>query len=417
MKNLRLLTLLLLIAQLSFAQSTDQCRKIVDLTIESINNSSAAQLSASLSDDFVIAGQKGEIAKMVLNQLLAQLGESVKSHKETHQNKSKKTLELKYDIEYETMGSREATFVFDEDNLLKELDLFTMEVKTLEGESQVIKNTKDIIEIPFEMAGNLIMVDVLLNGKKRKFILDSGSPRVILNSAHISKNDAEHKTISSSEGVGGSISGMNIDKVESLDFSGIQLNKQEVITLDLSHLKEELGHEFYGLIGFEMIKDYDVIFDYEKQILTLITPNTYETYKNENFPNNQTETIPFELHGHIPIIKAEIDNKILTFGIDCGGEVNLIDESMFQALEKSTCKIETDELVGADNNKIEVKKGNIKKMTIGNKIFKKTPTVYSDISHLNTGHQINLDGLVGYPFLSQQKTIISFNRKELIFVE
>ena len=103
-------------------------------------------------------------------------------------------------------------------------------------------------------------------------------------------------------------------------------------------------------------------------------------------------------------------------GIDCGAEVNLIDDDLFKALKKSTTKRKTDYLVGADNDRIAVKKGEIKRLMLGTKSFGKLPTAYSDISHLNKAYKIKTDGLIGFPVLSKQKTLISYDRKELIFI-
>ena len=86
-------------------------------------------------------------------------------------------------------------------------------------------------------------------------------------------------------------------------------------------------------------------------------------------------------------------------------------------LKKYISQIKIDKLVGADNNPKKIKKGEIKKMIIGNKEFKNLTTVFSDISHLNEAYGLNLDGLVGYQVLSKQKTLISFARKEMIFIE
>lgn len=417
MKYLKIPVFLLFIAQVSFAQDISKCRKIIDLTIESINNGSSEGLSPYLSDDFAIAGQKGEIAKMVLTQLFSQLGDKVKSQQEIKLNEMGKGLEFVYNINYEKMGLKEATFLFNEDNLLKELSLFRMEIKTMNNATKIEKSSQDIMEIPFTMAGNLIAVKVRLNGEFKTFVLDSGSPKVILNSKYIIEADTTRKTISSSQGVSGNISGMDIIKIEELHFSGIQLNNQEVLTLDLSHLEEELETELHGLIGYELIKDYDIIFDYKNLKLTLISPDIYESYKSENLSNATLTSIPFKLEGHIPIVEAEVGNKKYSYGIDSGAESNLISQTLFESLKKNIKGIRTDELIGADNHPKKVKKGKIKKTKIGTKCFKNLTTVFSDISHLNEGYKLSLDGLIGYELFSKQKTLISFKRREMIFIE
>ena len=418
MKQLKPLLVILFFTKVIFAQEAEECRKIVNYTIESINSGSSQSLDNYLSDDFTIAGQKGEMARLILSKLFSQLGDSVKSFNEIKQNKIENELELVYDIDYKKMGLKESTFIFDENNMLKDLKLFKIEVKKMNKQLELGKSKNDIIEIPFTMAGNLIAVEVLLNGEKRKFLLDSGSPKVILNSKYITKKDTtSRKTITSSKGVNGNISGMDIIQVNELDFNGIKFDNQEVITLDLSHLEESLETDFYGLIGYELIKDYDIIFDYEKHVLTLINPAIFEKYKNENLSAASLEHIPFDLEGHIPVVKSKVGSSTLSFGIDCGAESNLISDKLFEQLKEHTKHIEVDELIGAENKPKEANKGEILETHIGNKTFKNLPTIFSDIDHLNEGYKMDIDGLFGYEVLNKQKTLISYERKEMIFIE
>ena len=416
MKYLKNFLITLLFSQVIFAQDINECRKVVDITIESINNGSSESLSNYLSDDFTIAGQEGELAKKVLNLLFSQLGDSVKSYDEVKQNKTDSGLELVYNIDYERKGLKEATFIFNESNLLKDLTLFEMEVKT-KKDSKIEKSSLDIIEIPFTMARNLIAVKVLLNGEYRTFILDTGASGTILNSKYIAENDTSMRSISSSEGVSGIISGLNIEKVELLDFSGIKMSNQKILTLDLSHLEESLETKLYGLIGYDMIKDYDIIFDYNKLKITLINPSIFKKYKDEDLSDVSLDRVPFDLEGHIPIVKAQVGNTTLSYGIDCGAESNLISDKLFEPLKSYIKRIKIDKLIGVGNQPKEVKKGKVKKTKIGNKYFKRLKTVFSDISHLNEGYKIDIDGLIGYEVLCKQRTLISYNRKEMIFIE
>lgn len=408
---------LFILSQLTFAQDITECRKVIEQTIQSINNNSADKLIPLLANDFTIAGQQGSVAKLVLNKLLSQMGETVISHEEIDQIRSEGELKLKYSIAYQKMGVKEATFIFNANNLLKDLHLFKMEVKRLEQESKIERSAHKVIEIPFEMAGKLIAVDVLLNGKKRKFLLDSGAPRVIVNSKYLSIKGTSLRSISSSTGVSGNINGMDIEEVEQLDFVGIQLNNQKVITLNLSHLEEELEYEIYGLIGYELIKNYDILFDYGNQMLTLVDPEHFEEYLKVELANSQLKIVSFKMERHIPTITAVIGRKELKLGIDSGAESNLINKGLFNTLEEEVANIIIEELVGAGDNPKTVKKGQIKTIKIGDKDFKDSPTLFGDISHLNKSYNVSLDGLIGYPILSKQKTFISFKRNELMFID
>ncbi len=419
MKVITTLMFATFLVQSIFSQDIEKCRDVVKITTEAVNTKSTVELEKYLATDFEIAGQKGEIAKMVLNQLFTQLGETVQSYTETSSEIIENSLTLIYSITYSKMGQKSATFVFDEHNKLKKLELFKMEVKTMDNsKSKISKPENETITIPFIMVGNLIAVEVMLNDEKKMFLFDSGSPKVVLNSKHISTNNTVNKkVISSSKGAGGNISGMDIEKLGKLEFGGIIMENQNVLTLDISHLEESLETKIYGLIGYELIKDYDLLFDYENKEMTLINPDLYNQYKTEKLLNYELTIVPFNLSSHIPIIKARIGSKDYSFGIDCGAEANLMDDNLLAPMSKYLKHTETDTLSGADKNRIQVTKGFIKKTIIGGKRFKKMETVFNDMSHLNNGYKLKLDGLMGYELLSKQKTLISYRRKQMILIE
>jgi len=413
--------LVTLMTQAVISQDIKKCREIIKITAEAVNTGSSVELEKYLAPNFEIADQKGDLAKKILKQLFTQLGDTIQSSLELSFEMNEKSLTIIHSFSYSKMGQKNATFVFDEDNKLKKLALFEMEVKTMDSSKRnFIKPQNAIIKIPFFMIGNLIATEVRLNNEKKVFLFDSGSPKVILNSRYISINDSVYKkTISSSKGVGGNISGMDIEEVKKLEFGGIIMKDQDVLTLDISHLEKGLKTdiEIYGLIGYELIKDYDLLFDYEKKELTLIDPVSFNQYKNEHFFDHKLSIIPFNLSSHIPVFNGRIANKDYFFGIDCGAEINLMNDDLLALMYKHLKNTKIDTLLGADKNHKEITKGLIKETIIGGKKFKNMETLFSNISHLNNGYKLKLDGLMGYELLSKQKTLISYHRKQLILIE
>lgn len=419
MKKTVLIILLLSIAIVTKAQNTEKCRNIVQIAINSVNTQSTSVLTKHLADNFEIANQKGEIAKIVLKQLIKQLNDTIISYKETEKLTNDSILTLKYQLTYKKIGEKQAIFSFNKENKITHLELLKIMVKRMEkSERKIIKPNNNVLTVPFRTIGKLIGVNVILNGKERLFLFDSGSPSIIVNSKYLTKNDTiKYRTISDSKGINGNISNMDIENIDNLNFAGIELNNQKIITIDLSHLEESLDEKIYGLIGYEIFKDYDLLFDYQKRELLLIKPEYFNQYKKDSLNKNKITILPIELQKHIPVIKATIGKTEYTFGIDCGAETNLINEKLFLPLKKHLKKIKKDTLNGADNNRKEVLKGIVKKTKIGNIKFKNMTTVFSDISHLNNAYKVKIDGLLGYEFLSKKKILISYKRKELIFIE
>ncbi len=406
----------LFIHQIGFAQNIEQCTKVVEKTITAINNKSSDVLEPHLAEDFILNGITGVKAKMVVKPLFTQLDETINIYDKISEEKTDNTLTLVYKIQYQKLGKKNATFIFNANNELVNLNLFEMQVKTMKGDAKVKKSDQKITTIPFDIAENLIAVDVWLNGEKRKFILDTGAPKVILNSKHITQNEGKKNSFSTAKGVGGNISGMDIHQIESLDFAGIKLENEDLLTMDLAHLEEELETEFYGLIGYELVKEYDLLFDYQKQELTIINPDNFEEFKKDKLANKELTSIPFILSKHIPIVEGVTADRSLAYGVDSGAGTNLLDDDLFAPMKKSLKKIGEDDLTGADNRMKVVKKGLVKSTAFGTKYFKKLDTVFSDISHLNEGYKVQLDGILGYPVLSKQPTLLSYKRKELIFI-
>ena len=104
------------------------------------------------------------------------------------------------------------------------------------------------------------------------------------------------------------------------------------------------------------------------------------------------------------------------FGIDTGAETNLIDVSKESSVIKSFKNQREDKLTGAGSIEKTIKIGEIKTLFIGKEKFENVTTVFSDISHLNNGYNLNIDGLIGFEVLSKQITLLSFKRRELVFV-
>lgn len=63
-----------------------------------------------------------------------------------------------------------------------------------------------------------------------------------------------------------------------------------------------------------------------------------------------------------------------------------------------------------------MRSGRVKRLTIGDREFRRVPTVFNDMSHLNLSLGHGLDGLIGFPVLSAQRTVLSYRSGRLIFL-
>lgn len=150
MKTFAPLFFIILYVQIGFSQDIDSCRAVVVQTVKAINAESEIVIEPHLAADFEMAGNKGEIAKLVANQLISQLGDTIESYEEVSQKFEENKLVLTYSFTYAERGQKNATFVLNEQNLLLKMELFTIQVKVMEDkEASVIKPKNKRMSIPF----------------------------------------------------------------------------------------------------------------------------------------------------------------------------------------------------------------------------------------------------------------------------
>ncbi len=422
MKRISFVALLLFSVVCLKAQSLTDCENVVKEAVNAINGYSVETLRPYLSSDFECSGQKGDVANLVLNATigkLEQLNASVTEYKKVSERQDGNTLTLVYSFTYSKLGERNTTFVFNEENKIKSLDLLKATVKQADKGGKFEKPQAKVITVPITLSkDNLIVTQAVINGEKHNFIIDSGCPILYLNSKYFREKEDKGTHVSTSEDVNGKISGgQDVITVDSFDFNGICADSIKVMMSDLSHL--ENGTEVYGLIGYDVYRDYDLLFDYRHKTLTLIDPDYTETFLKEH--RYKYEEVPFDMSKamrHIPIIKAQVDTASLTFGIDCGATSNLIDSERWDEFKNMMKRVKTTKLKGISNDEgKEVHDGKLKRLKIGGKTFKNTRTVFNDVSHFNMSKDERIDGLIGYEVLSRQKTIMSYRNRKLIFLK
>ncbi len=415
MKRLTFLFVALLCAFHAYSQDVTECRKVVNIAVDAVNNRSTDELKKYLASDFTCAGKSGAIAIKVMELLVTQLDEHISDIRKISEQQENGTLTLVYDFNYsKKLGHKNATFVFNANNQLKQLELLSVQVKTLDKKTDFETPAQEIITVPMEIQDNMIVVTAKLNGIERKFIFDSGAQSLYLNSRYFGKDTIN--SISGAKSVNSSISGQDIIPIDSFDFYGIKTQNKDFVMSDLSHLLKDEG--IYGLIGYQVVKDYDWLFDYANKTLTLIKPDKTADYINKM--QYTTYEIPIQMTSetsHIPFVKGKIGTEEVSLGIDCGAAANLLDIALFDKLKNNLTDITTTELAGVSTQKTDVQKASVKSLALGKKLFENVSTVFNNMNHLNSRWENKIDGLIGYEILSKQKTIVSLRNKKIIFIQ
>ena len=117
-----------------------------------------------------------------------------------------------------------------------------------------------IKKVDFELDGGIILVEALLNNSTQTFVLDSGAPGLILN--NYNKGKKKKKKKEQVTGINGTAQAYSVI-IENFVWAGISYPKMEAISMDLSHLESITKRKISGLLGYDLIKDFEVFLDYE----------------------------------------------------------------------------------------------------------------------------------------------------------
>ncbi len=257
--------------------------------------------------------------------------------------------------------------------------------------------------IPMEVIRGMIYLEAEMNGQKGQFILDTGAPMLIINQKM--ESQSTKNALSFGEGIS-----VTETQVASFNFANIHQENIDALALDISHLEKASGRNIMGLIGYNVLAQFELFFDFDHQLLHLIQ------IKPKSSPSLQSPSasIDFKLYDHLPIVKVKIRGKTLRLGIDTGAASNLMDESVLAYLDASDIQyLPKEEIQGLDKKVKVVQSGLIQQLKVKNASFGETKFLFTDLSFLreHTGYQI--DGLLGSPFFSKASFSINYPKRKI----
>jgi hypothetical protein len=253
----------------------------------------------------------------------------------------------------------------------------------------------------------------MLNGQEAKFILDSGAPMLVINSAADTTNS--NVIASLAQGIGGSIQNMGTTHIRNFTWAGGTNLFFDTISMDLSHLESELGMKFTGLISKAELEPFETYIDYKaKKIRLFLLDKNGKLTEPEKLQAPQKK-MKLDIRRHIACLNVTVGKKKLFMGLDTGAQSNLLDDDLLPEFEMELSEVQTDTLRGADVNVKTVKTGIIGKTLLNKTNFPDMIYAFSDISELNNAYDLQIDGILGYPFLSQRPVSINYRKKQISF--
>ncbi len=276
------------------------------------------------------------------------------------------------------------------------------------------------VEIPIEIHNNLVVVPVILNNQlPLKFIVDTGVRTTILTEKIYS--DILHlayskKFVISAPGGENTVNAYITNNV-TIDMPGVHGRGHAMLVLenDFLELKNSLGSEVHGILGYELFSRFVVKIDYEAKVLTLMAPQRFK-------PSKKFARLPITVEDTKPYYVAELKINDTTsmsakLLVDTGASHGLFLDT------ESSSKI----VVPTKNISCTIGKGlgglitgrmarisllQIGKYSIPNMISS-FPDQKSYFDTLRTGATVYRNGSIGGEVLSRFQVIFDFPREKI----
>ncbi len=186
-----------------------------------------------------------------------------------------------------------------------------------------IANDLGVSRIPFDLINNHIYVDALIDGKKAHLIVDTGGAN-LLTPAAAKKFGLDGAGKMAARGVGDEAMDLAVANATEIRLGDVVLDKPVFYVVDLGSLPAIEGHDFDGLVGYEMFSRFGVTIDYARRELIVALPERFAAPAGASM-------VPFDLSDRIPIVEGSLDGLAVRLSVDTGSRVSLTLHSPFVA--------------------------------------------------------------------------------------
>jgi predicted aspartyl protease len=274
--------------------------------------------------------------------------------------------------------------------------------------------------IPFNRAGNLIVIQAKVDTTEGNFILDTGAPGLILNMTYFRHYHASSHGDDESGGITGTVSASSPTNVTAFTLGTFKYSRVEADRINLGHIENSRGIRVLGLMGMNLFKRFEMIIDYENNLiyLHLIHKKEVKTYRHEMLNDTKAyNEFPIDVKDNKLYTYGEVGGKKLTFIVDTGAESNVLDSRLPNTILENLTVNSRVLLSGTGNSKVEALSGDMKNIKMANLEITSLPVIVTNLEKMCRAYDDRcLDGMLGFDFLSMHKIGFNFvNRKMYIW--
>lgn len=260
--------------------------------------------------------------------------------------------------------------------------------------------------IPYRLSGGVMLLEGRVDQKTGTFILDTGAPYLALNQTG-SQPTVKANSISAQWMIGQT-------RTETLQIQDRIWRKLAALEIDLKHLERSNDRALLGLIGYDVLKQSELLVDPDQKLLYLLDPG-----KNIFHQTAQPEVAAtFQLADHLPLVELKIQGQTFYFGLDTGSETNLIEGWVLARLDSAAYEyIGAINIRGLDQQAKRRPLVAINQVALAGATFDNLTFTQVDFSHLNQENLMPLAGVLGGDFLNRYKYSINYPHRRFYLWE
>lgn len=257
----------------------------------------------------------------------------------------------------------------------------------------------------FKLVHGLILVEATVDGKTGTFVIDTGTPGLVLNAQPTSID-----TSFTASHLSGKVE-IGSRKVGTLNWLGLQQRNVYAYEVDLSDFERRLNHPIAGLLGTDILDEVELFLDFERQ-LVLLFPLENSSLHRFSTPK---ERFSLQTSNGIYFLDLMHNGQLLRLALDTGCGDNLLDTKTWESLQL-TDRTEEGELV-----RLRSVLGGEQLAPLSEPLLLSFPGGYESEQAFvlaNMEHVadigVHLDGVLGLPFFRSHR--ISLRLKEQLLL-
>ncbi|BAV09037.1 hypothetical protein FLA_5084 [Filimonas lacunae] len=390
---------------------------IADSVYSALDKKEVGYLLPLMDDSCVISSLPRGMNARVVPLLLAKYP-PVKAYKIIAVDKETTGTRVKMEVMYDGGKAAYPDFLLNSGGRIAELNVVKSAALNEHKSAVHVLTAPDTLSLPFIIKDDRVYIKAEVDGRKGLFLLDTGSPEMILNRAYFADSLKLLAANTATEaGAHSKAEGIWMRRVNAFTAGRMRLTNFMSMVMTTGAVGGDGALPFLGSIGYNTLRDFEIRFDIAAGKITLVKTDVLGDYTSQQYrPANITYMGPVEMRRHIPVIMVTIGDQPFRMGIDCS-----ITNTVLFARHKNAVlpfmEHVADVAAERENVQPERIKGTVGKMKIGSLDFNNMPVVVEGNSQVYDGvtDTYPLDGLLGLDFLKSYKTAINFKRKLIYF--